>query len=275
MSTRTRSPRQVRRCAARRRRRRRPAVGWTLIASAPICRRLASSRFPTSIVRRSVSSSTVSSASAICSGVHATLESRRPDDHRLDRGERRPQVVRHGAQHRRSDRVDVGERAGLLRLGGERLVVDGQRRVGRRGPAGGVRRRATACRRTASACRTPVASVALGSTAGVDRRPRVAAVLSATGHGASLEPGAGRGRTWCGSVRRDAGWVPGRAARLRGRAHERFGLQAGASRLEGPLRGEVDERSDGDGDDDEHDQRDQVLAATDRERAVRRRRRTS
>ena len=54
-----------------------------------------------------------------------------------------------------------------------------------------------------------------------------------------------------------------------GRTDQCFGLEARPARFEGALGGEVDERTDGNGHDDEHDERDQVLGAADRECPVR------
>ena len=70
-------------------------VGRRSTASAPICSRLASSRLPTSRFSRSVSSSIVACASATCSGFHSTRRVAEAGDHRLDRRQRRAQVVRH------------------------------------------------------------------------------------------------------------------------------------------------------------------------------------
>ena len=108
-------------------------------SSAPVCRRLMSSRLPTRALRRSVSSSIVSRNSCARLGrpVDVVLEQAR--DRRLDRRERRAEVVRDGREERGAQLVRRREGAGRRGLGLELAELDATRRARartRRGRAG-------------------------------------------------------------------------------------------------------------------------------------------
>ncbi len=102
---------------ARRRRRRpprsRPAAGAT--RSAPALSRLMSSRLATSWSSRSVSSSMVSRNSAVGLGRPVDVALEQAGDRRLDRGQRRAQVVGHGPQEGGAQLVGLGQHRGRRR----------------------------------------------------------------------------------------------------------------------------------------------------------------
>ena len=76
--------------------------------TAPVCSRLMASRLLTSSLSRSTSSSIVSWNSCVASGVHAT-SAEQARHRRLDRRERRAQVVRHRGEQRGAQLVRLGE----------------------------------------------------------------------------------------------------------------------------------------------------------------------
>ncbi len=199
----------------------------------------------------------MSRASAVCSGVHATDGSRRPDTIALIDAKRRAQVVRHGTQERRADGVDVGERGGLGGFGGEASGCRSPTPTGRRAPAAvdgrrarATGRRARACARRRGRCRCPDDSVERGCR----RR----------GHVAGHRDRSSTSRRRSASSRTPAS--PNVVLDLLDQSLHRLGIErearrrsrraprprAGPSRLERTSRRGVDQRTDGDGDGDEH-----------------------
>ena len=106
---------------------------WVDARAAPVWRRLMSSRLPTRAFRRSVSSSIVARNSCRASSgpVDVVLEEAR--HRRLDRGERRAEVVGDGREDRRPQLVGGGEAAGRRRLGLELLELERRSELAREG----------------------------------------------------------------------------------------------------------------------------------------------
>ncbi len=125
-----------------------------------------SSRSPTSLVSRSVSSSIVASNSACCSALQRHIALAQAADRRLDAGERRAQVVRHRLQQCGAQRVGLRQRGGRRPprrgAGGDRALRRGgrRRRSARAGRRPRARRRRTTRRRSSS--RRSVSSASSG-----------------------------------------------------------------------------------------------------------------
>ena len=105
-------------------------TGSALTLSTPACRRLASSRFATTASSRSAACSIVSSSSWRSSSRPGDVRLAQRAHRRLDRRQRRAQVVADGRQQRRALPVDVGERARLLGLLGQAPALEGRLRRG-------------------------------------------------------------------------------------------------------------------------------------------------
>ena len=120
--------------------------GCGVIASAPACSRLMSSRFSTRRPRRSSEELRVARAASSGRRRRARRRAlRRVVDRGLRRRERGAQVVADGVEQRGAQPVDLGERARPRRPGlGEPLLASARRRPAPRTPrrAGGRRRRA-------------------------------------------------------------------------------------------------------------------------------------
>ena len=97
-----------------------------------------SSRLPTSASSRSVSSSIVATNSSTASGGHVDVALAEAGDRRLDRRQRRAQVVRHRLQQRARSVVGLGQVGGPTGLGLQALALGGG------GELGGERRSAPA-----------------------------------------------------------------------------------------------------------------------------------
>ena len=140
--------------------------------SAPVCSRLMSSRLPTRSLSRSVSSSIVSRNSRGRSARPVDVALQQARDRRLDRRQRRAQVVATPREQGGPQLVGLGQRLGRGRLGLQPAPLE------RDGDLGGERRRAP---RRSSASRSAPATPAArrrrsSGSASVDRRSRRAVV---------------------------------------------------------------------------------------------------
>ena len=202
-------------------------------------------------------------------GAEADVALQQPGHRRLDRGQRCAQVVRDGLQQRRAQQVCLRQR-----LDGGRLAAE----------AFGFHRE-----RQLVAERTQHREIVVVDLAAAQDQLRVAVVVERDGGavvrgGRRVLPG-GRGDDprVVGSLQHRHSVQAEERAQLidqvghrvcrgddrAGRAGERSGVGTGAQRLARPTGGTVDQHAHADGDGDEHDERDEVVAVADGERVRR------